>query len=49
VRPETAKAKPCPDIAQLPMLISSLFGIYHPLKDYQAYATRTSSKLPAIT
>lgn len=39
--------KPYLDIVQLPMWISLLFGICHPLRNYQASATERFLKHPA--
>lgn len=41
------KQKPCPSTIQLPMWKSLLFGICHPLQDYQACAVGRFSTHPA--
>lgn len=45
-RNQQAGDKPYPGIILLPMWKSSLFDIYHPLKNYQASATKRSLKHP---
>lgn len=45
-RTRQAVDKPYLSIILLPMWKSSLFGIYHPLKNYQASATKRSLKHP---